>query len=312
MKRYGLLFIACFFFFTASAQLQDTSIFRYPIQMDSVVVRAARGGWDVQGFIRRIQTDTTFYKAFRTLHLIPFTASNDIRIFDKNGSIKASLKSHTTQARSGSCRTMHATDEQVTGDFFTRNGKYRYYTAELYAYLFLEKGPVCNETDMVAGDPDARGSGGLERSKHQLKQLIFNPGAKVSGVPFMGDKASIFDKDVAAMYDFKLESTEYLGEDCYLFRALPKKQYAGNVVYNELSTWFRKSDYSIVARDYSLSFRTMLYDFDVQMKVRLIRAGARLVPGRIEYDGEWRAATKGRERGRFVLKVMPRHNGRSG
>jgi hypothetical protein len=170
----------------------------------------------------------------------------------------------------------------------------------LYAYLFFTKDSVCNENDIVAAPEASGGNSGLEHSKRQLKQLIFSPGSKVKGVPFMGDKASIFDPEVATLYDFKLESTEYLGEDCYLFRAIPKKDHTGEVVYNELSTWFRKSDYSIVARDYSLSFHTMLYDFDVQMKVRLVKAGTRLLPGSIEYKGDWKVITKPRERARFT------------
>ena len=275
--------------------------------MDSVVVRAARGGWDVQGFIRRVRTDTTFLKAFRGLHLISYTASNDILIYNKKGGVKASLKSHTVQTRKGNCRTMIALDQEITGDFFTSNGKYRYYTAELYAYLFLNKGPVCNETDLIAGTTEAKVSRGLDRSKQQLKQLIFNPGARVEGVPFMGDKASIFDKDIIPMYDFRLESVEYLDEDCYLFSAIPRREFADKVVYNRLSTWFRKSDYSILARDYALSFHTLLYDFDVQMKVRMAYSGNRLVPRRIEYDGNWRAVTKGRERGKFIMELKGEH-----
>lgn len=305
MKHFAFLFAFLLAAATATAQIKDTSIFRLPVQMDSIVVRAARGGWDVNAFIRRVQTDTTFYKAFRTLRLVNYEASNDVRILDNKGGVKASLNSDTRQLRQGGCRRLQTIREQVSGDYYTRSGKYNYYTGELYAYLFLQKGPICNENDVVAGALDARSSGGLAKSKYQLKQLIFNPGAKVQGVPFMGDKASIFDKDVAAMYDFRLESTEYLGEECYLFRALPKPQYKDEVVYNELSTWFRKRDWSIVARDYSLSFKTAVYDFDVRMQVRLGYINGKLVPQQIVYDGNWRVITKGRERGHFVMQLRP-------
>jgi hypothetical protein len=286
---------------TCYAQVPDTSVFNFPIAMDSVVVRAARGGWDVAAFIRRVKSDTTFHKAFKGLHIVSCTATNDIQMLGKDGKVKASLYSHTAQTVSGRCRTMKVLDEKVTGDFYKRNGEYRYYTALLYAYLFFTTGSKCGDNDIVGAPEASGGSSGLEHSKKQLKQLIFSPGSKVSGVPFMGDKASIFDEDVAKRYDFKLESTDYAGEECYLFRAVPKKEYVGDVVYNDLSTWFRKSDYSIVARDYSLSFHTMLYDFDVRMKVRLVRVGKRLLPGRIEYDGDWKVVTKGRERARFVV-----------
>ncbi len=129
---------------------------------------------------------------------------------------------------------------------------------------------------------------------------MFNPGSKLGGIPFMGDKAAIFQPDVAKMYDFKLSSDEFDGAECYVFRAIPKKGYEKDVVYNELSTWFRKSDYSIVARDYSLSYKTMLYDFDVHMKVHTTQVGRKLLPLRIEYDGNWHVFSKGRERVRFT------------
>jgi len=105
------------------------------------------------------------------------------------------------------------------------------------------------------------------------------------------------------MYDFKLMLVEYGGEDCYLFSAFPKKEYKNNVIYNELSTWFRKSDYAIVARDYSLSYKTMLYDFDVKMKVRLRNVNGMLVPSFISYAGNWHVATKKRERAFFSTQL---------
>jgi hypothetical protein len=195
---------------------------------------------------------------------------------------------------------MEVVEEKTTGDFYTRKGGYNYYTAELYAYLFFTKGTVCNDHDVVAGALADRGRGSLERSKWQLKQLIFNPGSKVRGVPLMGDRAAIFEPDEQKKYDFRLSSEEYEGQECYLFRAVPKEAYKDNVVYNELATWFRKSDYSIVARNYSLSYHTPVYDFDVSMKVRLTNAQGKLLPASISYNGNWHAVTKGRERATFT------------
>jgi hypothetical protein len=271
--------------------------------MDDVVVKATRKGWDVNAFIRRVKNDTTFYKAFRSMRLVPYTATNDIRVYDKKGKVSASLYSHTKQVRSGNCRTTQVLDEKVTGDFYKRNKDYRYYTAELYAYLFFTKGKMCGEDDRVKGMLDERGKGQIEKSKYQLKQLMFNPGAKIQGVPFMGDKAAIFEPSVAKMYDFKLLSEEYNGEECYVFKAIPKKGYADDVVYDELTTWFRKSDYAIVARDYSLSFSAAIYDFNVRMKVRTTQAHGKLLPSHIEYDGNWHVFTKNRERVKFVTSI---------
>ncbi len=67
------------------------------------------------------------------------------------------------------------------------------------------------------------GQGPNAKSEYQLKQLIFNPGAKVSGVPFMGDRASIFDPGEAEKYDFRISRETFEGQDCYVFRITPKE-----------------------------------------------------------------------------------------
>jgi hypothetical protein len=269
--------------------------------MDTVTIIAARGGWDVQAFIRRVQNDTTFYKAFRSLHVVSYVATNDIKVFDKNNKVKASLFSHTKQTVSDGCRTMQTLDEKVTGDFYRHNKQYNYYTAELYDYFFFIHGRICGDDDIVAGHMDERGKGQLEKSKLQLKKLMFDPGAKVNGIPFMGDRASIFDDKTAKLYDFKLLSENYNGQDCYVFKAILKKGEEKNVVYNELTTWFRKTDYSIVARNYSLSYHTMFYDFDVQIKVRTTQKGKKLLPAYVNYAGNWHIFTKKREMVNFTI-----------
>ena len=287
-----------------TVQAQDTSAFKYPLQMDSVVISFARKGWDINGFIKRVQNDTTFYKAFRQLRTVGYTATNDIKLFGKKGDIIASLFSHTKQIRKNNCRSMEVVDEQTTGDFYKRNREYRYFTASLYAYLFFTPKPVCGETGIIGNSMNEREPGIKGKSEWQLKQLIFNPGGKIKGIPFIGDKASIFEPGIAEMYQFKLLSVEYAGEECYLFQAIPKPEHKGDVVYNELSTWFRKSDYSILARDYSLSYKAGVYDFDVRMKVRLQPISGKLLPIKIEYDGNWHVIAQDRERAKFKAEFV--------
>lgn len=282
---------------------QDTSVFRYPIAMDEVVVSAKREGWDVQGFIKRVQNDTTFYKAFKSMRVTTYNATNDIRVYDKRGKVTASLYSKTRQRAWRGCRAMDVLEEKVTGNFYKKKKEYRYYTAELYAYLFFTKDTLCKQNDIVADALYEKEGGTIGRNKYRLKQLMFNPGSKVAGIPLMGDKAAIFEPDVARMYDFKLASEEYNGVECYVFKAIPKPQYKDDVVYNNLSTWFRKSDYSIVARDYSLSYSTLAYDFDVRMQVRTQQVNGKLLPTRIEYDGNWHVLSQGRERVKFITNI---------
>ena len=295
------MLLICLFPFRGRAQHYDTvSVFRLPVTLDTFILSS---GFDINAFVRRVQTDTTFYKAFKSMHLVSYNAVNDFKVFGKKDEVIASMHSNTRQEYIGKCRTTKFLEQKTTGDFFKHNGDYNYYTAELFAYLFFAKDPVCNEIDIVAGSIDAQGKGQMEKSKYELKQLIFNPGAKVSGIPFMGDRASIFEQPEADKYNFKIEKSKYEGEDCYVFKITPKPGYEHSVIYDELTTWFRKRDFSIVARDYSLSYHTLVYDFDVHMKVRTKQVGTRLYPTYIDYDGNWHILTKKRERVKFNVAI---------
>src|SRR5687767_1132906 len=151
------------------------------IELSEVVVR---NNLDVASFIQRVKNDTTFYKAFRNLRVISFTALNDIRMQDKKGKVKATLQSKTRQHVSKRCRSMEVINESVTGDFYEKDGGYNYYTAELYAGLFFTKGAICGETNIVSGlQRDVRSKKGIEKHKEQLKMLFFDPGKKIPGIP---------------------------------------------------------------------------------------------------------------------------------
>src|SRR5687767_9076036 len=115
------------------------------VSLSEVIVRT---DLNIAKFIDRVKKDTTFYKAFRTLHIVGFTSWNDIRIKDKKGKIKASLLSKTKQVRSKNCRTMEILSEKTTGDFFEDDRDHNYYTGQLYAGLFFTNGKICGENNV--------------------------------------------------------------------------------------------------------------------------------------------------------------------
>ena len=89
----GLIYI--FFSFSALAQEEDSLDTERLSKMVSLTEVILRTDLNVPRFIDQVKNDTTFYKAFRNLHLLGYTAWNDIRIKDKKGKIKASLVSKT-------------------------------------------------------------------------------------------------------------------------------------------------------------------------------------------------------------------------
>ncbi|OJV52203.1 MAG: hypothetical protein BGO31_00595 [Bacteroidetes bacterium 43-16] len=299
--RLLLLLMSVFSTAVSYAQETDTTAFSERIELDPFIVKARNEGFNVENFIRLIKEDTTFYKAFKTMRLKTYNAENYINCLDKKGASVASLVSETKQIYRDGCRTMSTLEEKVTGDFFTKKGNYNYFTAQLYASLFFTNGKVCNETNIVRGSMSRELSGlsRMEKSKVQLKLLMFNPGASIPGLPFIGNKVGIFEPDVARMYHFSLSAETKNGIEAYKFAAVPKEEYKKKVVINKFITWFNPDDYSIIARDYSLSYDALGYDFDVDMYVTLKQVGNDLLPSFINYRGNWKVVTKPRERVHF-------------
>jgi len=260
---------------------------------------------DVPAFIERVKNDTTFYKAFRNLRIIGYSAINDIRMLDKNGNIEASLHSKTKQIRTGNCRKMKVLSQTTTGDILDKDGNFNYYTAQMYAGLFFTKDSVCGENNIVKGHEfSTKGLSGIEKHKEQLKMLFFNPGKKINGLPFISNKTAIFDESMADYYDMNIDFKDYDSIPCYVFTIKVKDNKKSDVVINEMTTWFNEKTFEIVARNYSLSYDAGLYDFNIEMEVKMTKAGDLLVPSLLRYNGNWKAIFKKRERGVFTATLF--------
>lgn len=308
MKIRLLLFGFLCFGLRAAAQTDtaDIEAVRRMVSLSEVVVRS---DLNVPRFLQQIKYDTTFYKAFRNLRVLQFSSLNDVRMMDKGGKLTASLQSKTQQQRNGGCRTMQVLNEQTTGDIRDASGNWNYYTAELYASLFFTTGQVCGETNIVSGaQRKVKGSKGVEKHKEQLKMMFFNPGKKIPGIPFIGDKLDVFDEDVARYYDFKIDVEDYREVPCYVFSIKRREDLRrgenDRVVYDNITTWFDARNLSIIGRTYDLSYNAAVYDFDVHMEVQMTHFEGLLVPQLIRYNGNWDVAFKKRERGIFTATLF--------
>jgi hypothetical protein len=308
MKRVLLLQILLHLFVFCNAQDDslDNERLSKMINLSEVILRS---DLDVPRFIQRVKDDTTFHKAFRNLHILKYSSLNEIRILNKKGAVKASLQSKIRQNRANNCRTMEIVEEETTGDFYDKNHHFNYYTAEIYASLFFTNGSICNETNIVKGiDYSVRSKKGVARHKEQLKMLFFNPGKRIPGIPFIGEKIDIFDPDRARYYDFTIDKEDYNGESCYIFTIKAKENLGSSkddkIVIDNMVTWFNAKTMEVMARNYAMSYNAGVYDFDVQMEVQLMRFGNLLVPKIIRYKGNWNVVFKKRERGVFTATLF--------
>jgi hypothetical protein len=305
MKYFMPAFFCLVFSISLSAQEKPDSTFKTgntTITLSEVVIN---NKLNVPAFITRIKNDTSFYKAFRNLRILGFTAINDIRINDGEGKMKAGLHSTTKQIRGENCRTMQTMEEQATGDIYDENRNFNYYTAKMYASLFFTKDSICGEDNIVTGrDFSTAGKTGLEKNKEQLKMLFFNPGKKINGLPFMSNKTAIYDDDMAGKYDMSIDIDLFKNQSCYLFTQKVKPEHKSDVVVDEMTTWFNDQTFEVLARNYTLSYKAGVYDFNVQMEVVMTRFGELTVPSLIRYVGNWKAIFKPRERGVFTATLF--------
>ncbi|MCX6209834.1 MAG: hypothetical protein NTZ59_10165 [Bacteroidetes bacterium] len=230
-------------------------------------------------------------------------------MLDKKGKTKASLNSKTKQVRKDGCRTTEIVEETTTGDFYNNKHQYNYTTAEMYASLFFAKGKVCGEDNIVKGKQvNTTDKKGMEKHKEQLKMLFFNPGKKISGIPFIGNKLDLYDDNAAKYYDYTIDIVEHLGKTCYTFSIAPKQDLGwlkdNNIVVDEMITWFDYNTLEVVARNYSLSYSAGVYDFNVSMEVEIGKFNDLLVPKTLRYKGDWSVILKKREKAIFTATLF--------
>jgi hypothetical protein len=258
--------------------------------------------------LQKIKEDTSFYKAFRTLRTIGYSSYNFIQMMDKNNTMQASLNSKTRQNKVAGCRTMDVLEETVTGNLRNAKGDYNYVTPSLYASLFFTKGSICGETNIVSGKKRTIEGSGIEKAKEQLKMLFFNPGRKIPGIPFIGNKLDLYDASAHELYDYKLDYVEYHGKLVYVFDVQPKQNlnFLANdrIVVDQMITWFDPKTLEVLGRNYSLSYKAGVYDFNVQMEVEMTYFNGQLVPKILRYKGNWDVVFKKREKGIFTATLF--------
>lgn len=306
---FAFIFCCCFLQLSLQLLAQDSTLIidEKRFTLSEVVVR---NNLDYKMLLEQIKQDTTFYKAFKNLRILGFSSYNNIQMTDKQGKTIASLASKTRQNRVNGCRTMDVLEETVTGDFYDRSGDYNYMTPELYASLFFTKGTICGENNIVAGKKrSVAGKKGMEKHKEQLKMLFFNPGKKIAGIPFIGDKLDLYDETAHKYYDYRLDIEEYKGELCYVFSIMPKADLGfiknDRIVVDQMVTWFNMKTMSVLARNYSLSYKAGVYDFDVSMEVEMTNLGNNMiVPKILRYKGNWDVIFKKRERAIFTATLF--------
>ncbi len=256
---------------------------------------------NVQDFIDAVLNDTSFYQAFRNMKHASFTAENYIYTYDKHNKIDGKIYRKIKRTYANGSHKVEYLAKRDSGNMYKKDGKYQLYTVNMFDYIFTNAYNSNGNSSPLGAKST---NGGKDQSyKDKLKTLIFAPGHRVDGIPFISNKTEIFSPDMRQYYDYQFARGKYLDSiPVYRFKVIQKSSTQDNdVVIKELTTIFDTRTFQILGRYVNLCFHNMFIDFDVQMNMELNRFNGELFPTKITYQGNWDIPFHKTERASFLI-----------
>lgn len=253
-----------------------------------------------QDFIDAVMADTGFYKAFQNMKLYAFTAENRIFSYDKNNKVNGKIYRRILHSNEAGKHKVEYTAKSDSGNVFKKNGKYQLYTVEMFDYIFMN---AYNSGFVKSEGTSSANKGKNEGYRAKLKTLVFTPGRKVSGIPFISSKTEIFGPEMRQYYTYEFARGKYLDSiPVYRFKVIRKPSSSpDDVVIQEMTTIFDMNNFQILGRYIDMKYSNMLFDFNVQMNIEMGYFGEDKLPTKITYQGNWNVPFKKEERASFLI-----------
>ncbi len=298
------VFIFSSLFLFAAPKLFAQQIKRFnPDTIMSVVIDSAVNihshRLNAQDFIDAVVADTSFYKAFYNMKKYAFIAENRIFTYDKKNKVDGKIYRKLKHGNLAGAHKIEYIAKRDSGTLYKSNGKYQLYTVEMFDYIFMN----AYNSDFVKG-PSLPGSGGKNESyKDKLKTLIFAPGTRVRGIPFISSKTEIFSRDLREYYFYKFSRGTYLDSiPVYIFKVVCKPSTSdGDTMIKEMTTIFDMRNFQILGRYVDMKFNNIFFNFNVQMNIELAKFNDELLPVKITYQGNWDVPFHKVERASFLI-----------
>ena len=283
-----------------SAQKQPETEIQRITTLDEIIIY---NKLSTRKLLHILQKDTTFYQAFVNSRKLEYEGYHHIELID-NANISATYNAHTEQLYKNNCRFIKYLSKETTGKIINSSGKFNLTTPAVYANIFLYKDTICNEFHQSRFQSRSISKlKGIDKYKEQLRNLLFNPGAKIQGIPLMGEKLQIFDTSAFKYYNYSFEPTNYKGKSCYLFRIIAKNNLSsyqkGKIIIDEMNTWLDMNNFTILGRSYWVSYNALVYSFKIHMQIEMTEYKGFVVPASMVYNGTWKVIFKPRETVRF-------------
>jgi hypothetical protein len=289
--------LAAFNSFSQQIQRYNPDTIRTIVIDSPVNIRSHR--LRAQDFIDAVLADTSFYKAFQNMKRYSFTAENRIFTYNNKNKVDGKIYRKIKHNLIGNAPKTEYLARQDSGTVFKKNGKYQLYTVEMFDYIFTNA--YNSGFTQAESLPGSGGKNGSYKSK--LKALIFTPGRKISGIPFLSSKTEIFGPDMRQYYNYEFARGKYVDTiPVYRFKVIRKPSTSDDdVMIREMTTIFDARSFQILGRYVDMKYSNMLFDFDVQMNIELNSFDGELLPTKITYQGNWDVPFHKQERASFLI-----------
>ncbi|HEY4327396.1 MAG TPA: hypothetical protein VGN20_25660 [Mucilaginibacter sp.] len=300
--RKNISFAFCFLLLAFISHAQQIKRFN-PDSIRTIVIDSAVNirshHLNAQDFIDAVLADTNFYKAFYNMKKYGFIAENRIYTYDKKNKVNGKIYRKIKHSDVKGDPKVEYIAKQDSGSLYKTNGKYQLYTVEMFDYIFGN----AYKSDFIKGPALPGAEGKNEGYKDKLKTLIFEPGRKVKGIPFISSKTELFSNDLRDYYYYRFSRGKYLDSiPVYIFKVIRKPSTAdGDTMIKEMTTIFDMRNFQIMGRYIDMKYRNFLFNFDVQMNIELAKYHDELLPVKITYQGNWDVPFHKVERASFLI-----------
>jgi len=277
------------------------------IWLDSMTITAKKMGFDVDNFIEMVQSDTSFYQAFRNLRLLQHKATHEQEFYNEKGKLVDFYKAKTALISAGKCKEIKYLSKEQSSNYAKKNGERKYLTAKLYERVFLPENLICPSES--SNEKTTKSEGIIDYYYGELKRFIFQPGEKAN-IPLIGNKTALFSERMRKFYDYGIASKNYSdGTPCYVFSIKVKDAYSskknGKTVVKFMETYFSRNDFQVMGRKYEVVYPGPFFSFNIFVQVDLDYLGNKqYLPNTVKYSGNWDIPGRKREIGRFNMKVI--------
>jgi len=256
------------------------------VTLESVDIQAVEDDFDTEAFIEKVKADTSFYMSFKALNFYPAKYRSWLKVFKRGEDEKGNVTRYAERFREEDLMWVEIIEEEVRGKI-KKKGEYKYMTAEAWDEIFFPVTKQKVSMSMARDFEKERGLSSMERHRLEVKQMMFNPGIAVDGVPFVGKKMGVFDEDMIEYYDYSVYTSHYKDSiRCLVFDISAKPEFRdGKTVIKSLLTYFDQETFEVMQREINIQYYSLPLDFDIYIKVQNQKVKGILIPETIYYKG---------------------------